>query len=102
MIESRKNLRFALESSLALGVGAEDFRQNLDGDVAPKFRVAGAIHLTHPAFAQLSEDLVWTDAIADYHEALADWASARPRRSSLSQFERAEAGPPAPIWAVTS
>ena len=49
MIERGEHLRFALEARQALGVVRERVGQDLDRDVASELRVAGAIHLAHPA-----------------------------------------------------
>ena len=48
---SQGRLSAALESSDEVRIAREKLRQDLDGDVAPELRIAGAIHLTHPAGA---------------------------------------------------
>jgi len=62
MIQRREDLRFALESRQALGIGGEQIRQDLDGDVAMQPRVAGAIHLPHAARANGRNDFVRPEA----------------------------------------
>jgi hypothetical protein len=60
--QSGDGLRLALEPPQTLGVRGEGFRQHLDGNVSPEPLVAGAVHLTHPARAQLPSD---AEATAD-------------------------------------
>ena len=57
MIQCSQCLRLALEARQALGVMGKGFRQNLDGDVAPKVGIEGAIDFTHPALTDLGGDL---------------------------------------------
>ena len=101
MIERRQDVRLALEPGTALGIAMKGVGKDLDRDVAMQPGVACAIDLTHSAFAQLGEDPVRTDILADQW-VLARWATARPRRSSRSEIARTEAGPPAPSEPVIS
>ncbi len=48
---------FLLESPQALGIGGQQRRQNLDGDVAANARIASPIHLAHSALADGAGDL---------------------------------------------
>jgi hypothetical protein len=50
--EGRNGAGLALEPPLTLGIGAEGFREDLDGDGAVEAGVAGAINLPHPACAE--------------------------------------------------
>ena len=65
MVERGQQLGLALESGEALLVSEEDLGQHLDRHVAPEPRVGGAIHLSHPAFAELGGDLVMEQVLAD-------------------------------------
>ena len=56
--ERGEHLRFALETSHALGIVQEQIGKDLDGDVAAKPGVPRAIHLAHPARAEQGDDLV--------------------------------------------
>jgi len=49
VIERGEQLRLALEPRQALGIRREHLGQDLQGDVAPEARIAGAIHLAHAA-----------------------------------------------------
>src|SRR5207253_11055817 len=64
MRERRDGARLALEPRhrfvVVGGVRAEDF----NGDLASEARIAGAIDLTHPAFAEERDDLVGSDSRA--------------------------------------
>jgi len=58
MIQRGEELRLALEARHALGIGDEELRQDLDGDVATELRVARFIDFAHPARAERGEDVV--------------------------------------------
>ena len=62
MIQRGQELGLALEAREAIGIGGEQIRKDLDGDVAIQFLVAGAIHLSHPAFAERGENLERPDS----------------------------------------
>jgi len=96
VIQRGQRLRFARQARQAVRIVGEDVGQDLDRDIAIQLRIAGAIDLAHSAFAQFGEDLVWPDAIPDYHHILANWATARSRRSSRANNEASGGGPPAP------
>jgi hypothetical protein len=49
---------FALEACLAVGVVGEWFGQDFDGDLAAQAYIAGAIHLSHAARTEGSDNLV--------------------------------------------
>jgi hypothetical protein len=49
MIQRCQQTRFAFQPTAAVGVGGELPGQDLDRDVAPELRVAGAVDLPHPA-----------------------------------------------------
>ena len=61
MIQRGQNLGFALEPRHALGVGGEGFGQDFQRHVAAQLRVARAIHLAHPARANLIEGFIGAD-----------------------------------------
>lgn len=51
VIQGGQHLRFALESRQPLGIFRKSFRQDLDGNLAAKLTVSGAIHHAHSAGA---------------------------------------------------
>ncbi len=51
MIQRREELRLALEARQPIGIAGEEVGQDLERDVAPEPRVAGAKHLSHAAGA---------------------------------------------------
>ena len=61
MIQGRERLRFTLKASDTFGIVGERLGQDLDRDVAIEPRIARAIHLAHPAHADLGRDLVGTE-----------------------------------------
>ena len=65
MIDGREQARLALEAVHPIAIGREGRRQDLDGDVATEFAIAGAVDLAHAAFAQLRGDLVIGKSAAD-------------------------------------
>ena len=48
MIQRGEELRLAAEPCQAFWIGRKEFRQKLQGDVAPQLRIAGAIDLPMP------------------------------------------------------
>jgi hypothetical protein len=62
VVQAGDRLRLALETRSAVRVGTDVRRKYLDVDRAIEAGVAGAVDLTHAAFAQLLEDLVRPDA----------------------------------------
>src|SRR5262245_49130838 len=101
MIQRREHFRFALGSGETLRVTRQGRRQDFDGDLPFQHRVGGAVHLAHASFAQLGEDLVRSESGPNQHEVLANWATARSRRSSRA-VSASGGGPPTPIGAVIS
>ena len=75
VIERGEHLRFALEARQALRIGGEHLRQDLQGDVAPEPRVAGAIDLAHPAGPERTDDFVEANALAS-RQCHVDWEPA--------------------------
>ena len=49
MVQESQDFGFPLESRHSLSITGERLWQNLDGDIAPELRIAGTVHLTHPA-----------------------------------------------------
>jgi hypothetical protein len=66
MVERRKRLRLALEARDPIAVRGERVREDLQGDVAAKRRVARAIHLAHAAFAERFTDFAGTNPGAGF------------------------------------
>ena len=58
-------LRFAAETRQRLRVAGEVFGQEFESDEAMQPRVLSLVHHTHPATAQLLDDAVMGDALAD-------------------------------------
>src|SRR5262245_2957328 len=61
MIESTRRLRFLFKSGETISVSGKRSWQNFDGDIAAKFRIAGAPNFTHATFANLRDDGVLSD-----------------------------------------
>ena len=51
---------FLLEAMHSAGIAGEPFGDHLHRDVAAQPRIARAVDVAHPAFAQLLQDLIWT------------------------------------------
>ncbi len=64
MVERRNATRLLLEAMHSVGVGSNRLGKDFDGDEAVQPGVAGAIYLTHSAFANRREDLVRTEFCA--------------------------------------
>ena len=58
MVERSERLRLAREPRQAIGVARERVREDLQRDVAIELRVAGAVDLSHAAFADQRGDFV--------------------------------------------
>ena len=58
MIQRREELRFALEAGQPIGIAGEEVGQDLERDVAPEPRVAGAKDLSHATGAKRGDDLI--------------------------------------------
>jgi len=66
MIQGRGGLRFALEASQRLRVFRNLVRKELQGDKTVQLYVFGLVNHTHPASAQLLDDAVVRDGLADH------------------------------------
>ena len=58
VVERGEGFGFTLESRQALDIAGEFLRQGLERHVAFQFRVVGAVHAPHPAFADQRLDFV--------------------------------------------
>jgi hypothetical protein len=58
-------LSFPAEAFERLRVTGNLFRQELQGDEATKLRVLGLVHDTHPTTAQLLDDVVMRNVLAE-------------------------------------
>src|ERR1700704_1705516 len=65
MIQGRRGTSFSAEPFERLWVSGNIFRKELQGDEATKLRVLGLVDDTHPAAAQLLDDAVVRDGLAD-------------------------------------
>ena len=61
MRQRSDGVRLALEARDPIRIGRKRRGEDLDGDLPPQLRVAGAIHLAHPACAERRQDLVPAD-----------------------------------------
>ena len=61
VIQSRGGTRFLLKTAEALRVVLEIRRQELERDVPMKRQIPRAIHISHPARAEMRQDFVMTD-----------------------------------------
>src|SRR5215471_1958053 len=64
MIELPRGTRFLLEPAHPSGIGVDGIVNHLDGDVATKAWIAGAVHLAHTSGAEPANDLIESDARA--------------------------------------
>lgn len=64
MVEGGEDLRFAVKARHAVRIGGPVARQHLDGDIATKAGIAGAIDLAHAPSANLRNDTVGADRAA--------------------------------------
>jgi hypothetical protein len=62
MVECRQEFGFALEPGEPVRILREHLQQDLDRDVAIQLRVVRAIHLAHPARADLRGDFIGAEA----------------------------------------
>src|SRR5690349_12566272 len=58
MVQRRENLCFARKSRATIGIAQKGWRQDFNRNVPTKCRVAGAIHLAHPAGAYGRHDFI--------------------------------------------
>ena len=64
MVERGQHLRFAPEARESIGICGEQIRQQLQRNVAPQLRIAGAIHLAHAAGTERSDNVIRAEACA--------------------------------------
>ena len=69
VVERRQQARFPFEACQPIGIVRERRRQDLDRDVAPQARIAGAIHVAHPAGAEQRPNLVGAEPPPDHPHA---------------------------------
>ena len=65
MIQRRRILGFALEAAQGLRVLGYIVGQEFESDKATEIRVLGLVHHTHPPAAQLLDNAVMRDGLAD-------------------------------------
>ena len=65
VIERREQPRLALEAGEAVAVAGDRRRQDLDGNITLKTRIAGAIHTAHPAGADQRLQFIDADPLPD-------------------------------------
>ncbi len=86
VVQAGQRLRFTAEPPPCSLVGEHPSRQHLEGDVAVEVLVAGAIDLAHPAFAQLRDDLIVTQCLANHDRVLTPCAIIAPGPSCASSL----------------
>ena len=64
MVQRGESSRFTLEARQTVAVLGKERRQDLERDLAVEARVAGPVHLAHPALANLGQDWVCADPVA--------------------------------------
>ena len=67
MIQRGSRLRFALEAAERLGIAGDFVGQELEGDETAQPRVFGLVDHTHPAAAELPDNAVVRDGLADHN-----------------------------------
>lgn len=68
VIERGERLRFACQPGESVGIVSNGIAQDLQRHVATEPGIAGAINLAHTALADLAEDLVGAQLLADHHD----------------------------------
>ena len=66
MVQRRRSSRFTAEAFQGLRIFRHVLRQELQRDKAAKFDVLGLVDHTHPAAAELLDDAVVRDGLADH------------------------------------
>src|SRR5580692_2470018 len=66
MVEGGRGLRFTLEAGQSLRIFSNIIRQELQGDKAVQLYVLGFVDHTHPATAELLDDAIVRDGLADH------------------------------------
>jgi hypothetical protein len=69
VIERSSGFRLSLEACNVIGIGRR-LRQRLERDVAIELEVFGKVHAAHAALADLANDPVVSDGLADHASAL--------------------------------
>ena len=79
MIERGEHFGFTLESRESFVIQGDGGRQDLDGDVAPEPRIAGAIDLAHASRAELRDHFIRAEpgTSRQSHDARGLYAAAR-------------------------
>src|SRR5690349_15516905 len=66
MVQSGSSLGFALEAAESLSVSCNIVGQELEGNKPTEFHILGLVHDTHAATANLLDDAVVRDVLADH------------------------------------
>src|ERR1022692_3026063 len=66
MIQQRRRLRFSCEAFQRLGVTCKIFWNELQGDMPAQLQVFGLVHNTHATTAELPEDAIVGDGLANH------------------------------------
>ena len=66
VVQCRCRLGFALEAAESVRIFSNFIRQELERDKATKFDILGLVYHTHPATAELLDDAIVRDGLADH------------------------------------
>jgi hypothetical protein len=66
MVQTRQDLRLALESREAVGILGDIRRQDLERDLATELLIVGPPDFPHPAGAEGSADPILGEGLADH------------------------------------
>src|SRR5713101_3379819 len=66
VIQCRGGLGFALETGEGLGISCDLIGQELQGHEAVQFHILGLVHHAHPATAELLDNAVVRDGLAEH------------------------------------
>ena len=92
MIQCRRRLGFALEAAESVLVFSNFIRQELERDKATKFDILGLVHHTHPATAELLDDAIVRDGLADH------WRESYVYKTGKSMKAAELVGPQKDCW----
>ncbi len=95
MVESRGRLCLPLETGQGLGILGDFLGQELQGDKAVEASVLGLVDDTHPAAAELLDDAVVRNGLADH---LRECYGVRPGKSMYGLIARTPRRKFAEIW----
>ena len=93
MVQRCEQMRLAIEPREAIGIGGEDRRKDLDGDVTSERRIPRTIDLAHPSCAERRQELVRTVASCRLCEHFNGRAFSKAAGLAVSGEERLDFSP---------